>query len=89
MTWPGLHKGLSGGCELGNLRKPEWWATPLEGPPGLPRAGGPDAASPPDAGTHLCSSSSPLGGEAHPGGCWAQLMVFPEVTLPTEMATFK
>lgn len=62
---------------------------PLEGPPGLPRAGGLDAVSPPDAGTHLCSSSSPLGGEAHPGGCWAQLVVFPEVTLPMEMATFK
>lgn len=29
------------------------------------------------------------GGEAHPGGCWAQLVVFPQVTLPTEMATFK
>ena len=29
------------------------------------------------------------GGEAHPGGCCAQPVVFPEVTLPTEMATFK
>ena len=55
----------------------------MEGPPGLPRA-----VSPPDAGTHLQLVLA-SGGEAHPGGCCAQPVVFPEVTLPTEMATFK